>query len=199
MPPEYEQYYAGKMPAPSPKAVEAAAAAAAAAAARQASTAAATSSAAAADAAAAAQAGAAAATAWMFPWERRHLDGAPGGLKPWEKAYWGLFVGGLAVLLASRLYSGSGSDGPPVETAEEVAAKAAAQAEAARALLLGRSFVGDEDEDPLEGLTPAEIQAIADKAIGAGASGGDPFEGWSPEEINAWVEANGDRVPGGAA
>ena len=153
----------------------------------------------AADAAANAQAGAAAATAWMFPWERRQLDGAPGGLKPWEKAYWGLFVGGLAFLLASRLYRGSGSDGPPVETPEEAAAKAAAQAEATRALLLGRSFVGDEDEDPLEGLTPAEIQAIADKAIGAGASGGDPFEGWSPEEINAWVEANGDRMPGGAA
>ena len=134
----------------------------------------------------------------MFPWERRQLDGAPGGLKPWEKAYWGLFVGGLAFLLASRLYRGSGSEEAPAETEEELAAKAAAQAEAARDLLLGKSFIGDEDEDPLEGLSPSEIQALAEKAIGTGASGADPFDGWSPEEINAWVEANGDRVPGGA-
>jgi len=198
MPAEYERYYAGRL-APVPSAGYAAQAIASAAAARQASTAAATSTTgppAPADAAATAAAGAAAATAWMFPWERRQLDGAPGGLKPWEKAYWGLFVGGLAFLLASRLYRGSGSEAP-VESPEDVAAKVAAQAEAARALLLGKSFVGDEDEDPLEGLAPAEIQALAEKAMGSeGASGADPFDGWSPEEINAWVAANGDRVPG---
>lgn len=44
-------------------------------------------------------------TAWMFPWERRQMEGAGTPLRTWEKAYWGLFVGGMAVLLYSRLFA----------------------------------------------------------------------------------------------
>ncbi len=38
----------------------------------------------------------------MFPWERRQMEGS-GQLRTWEKVYWGLFVGGMAVLLYTRL------------------------------------------------------------------------------------------------
>ena len=196
MPPEYERYY-GKVSVPVARSVRTDSAGTQAVTTTTTTAAAAgqTTSAASADDA---RAGAAAASAWMFPWERRQLDGAPGGLRPWERAYWGLFVGGLAFLLGSRLYRSQRDDGLVPEAEADAAAKAAIQAEAARALLLGKSFVGDDDEDPLEGLSPAEIQAVAEKAIGAsGASGADPFDGWSPDEINAWVEANGaGALPG---
>ena len=42
-------------------------------------------------------------SAWMFPWERRQMEGGT-PLRTWEKLYWGLFVGGLAFLLYSRLF-----------------------------------------------------------------------------------------------
>ena len=41
----------------------------------------------------------------MFPWERRQMDGNSGPLRTWERFYWGLFVGGLALLLFNRLPS----------------------------------------------------------------------------------------------
>jgi hypothetical protein len=189
MPAEYERYY-GNVTMPVARSVRADGAAVGGTTTQAAAAAtAAPSTSAAADA----RAGAAAASAWMFPWERRQLDGAPGGLRPWEKAYWGLFVGGLAFLLGSRLYRSQAEAAHSPETEAEAAAKVAAQAEAARALLLGKSFVGDDDDDPLEGLTPEEIQALAEKEIGGGvASGADPFDGWSPDEINEWVERNGE-------
>lgn len=191
MPAEYERYY-GNVAMPVAKAGRAESGNAGTAAATRATTAAAATSTSSTTAAVDARAGAAAASAWMFPWERRQLDGAPGGLRPWEKAYWGLFVGGLALLLASKLYRSQTATGPAPETEAEAAAKEAAQAEAARALLLGKSFIGDDDEDPLEGLSPEEVQALAEKSLGAsGADGSDPFDGWSPEEINEWVERNG--------
>ena len=39
---------------------------------------------------------------WMFPWERRQMD-EKGPLKTWEKLYWGVFVGTIALLLFNRL------------------------------------------------------------------------------------------------
>ena len=44
----------------------------------------------------------AAATAWMFPWERRQMEGR-GPLRTWEKVYWGVFVTAMALFLFSRL------------------------------------------------------------------------------------------------
>lgn len=37
----------------------------------------------------------------MFPWERRQLQG--GELRWWEKAYWGVFVVGIALILFNRV------------------------------------------------------------------------------------------------
>lgn len=37
----------------------------------------------------------------MFPWERRQLQG--GDLRWWEKAYWGVFVVGIALILFNRI------------------------------------------------------------------------------------------------
>lgn len=37
----------------------------------------------------------------MLPWEKRQLQG--GDLKWWEKAYWGVFVVGIALFLFNRL------------------------------------------------------------------------------------------------
>jgi hypothetical protein len=51
--------------------------------------------------------------------------------------------------------------------------------------LRGESFVADEDEDdPFEGLSPAEIEALIRKE----APEGDAFSGLSPEEINEVLE-----------
>ena len=43
----------------------------------------------------------------MFPWERRQLRGGDegGGLRTWEKLYWGVFVTAISVFLFSRLLS----------------------------------------------------------------------------------------------
>ncbi len=49
--------------------------------------------------------------------------------------------------------------------------------------LSGASFVSD-DDDPFEGLTPAEIEAM----VAREAPAGDAFEGMSPEEINAYLQ-----------
>lgn len=45
-----------------------------------------------------------AASAWMFPWEKRQMDGTQQPLRTWEKLYWGVFVTALAGLLFSRLF-----------------------------------------------------------------------------------------------
>ena len=39
----------------------------------------------------------------LFPWERRQFDGSPGGLKTWEKLYWGVFVTCISLYLFSRI------------------------------------------------------------------------------------------------
>ena len=44
-----------------------------------------------------------AAKVWMFPWERRQIEGAGTPLRSWEKAYWGVFVTAIALFLFSRL------------------------------------------------------------------------------------------------
>ena len=44
-----------------------------------------------------------AASAWMFPWEKRQMDGGNQPLRTWEKIYWGVFVTGFAVFLLTRV------------------------------------------------------------------------------------------------
>ncbi|KAK9834190.1 hypothetical protein WJX81_006967 [Elliptochloris bilobata] len=126
------------------------------------------------------KASAEAVSAWMFPWERRQMEGGT-PLRTWEKAYWGLFVGGMAFLLYSRLFLAEQKKPDPKVAEEKEARKLAA----ARLALAGGTFA--EDEDPFEGLTPREIQEYVAKATD-GASASDPFEGMSPEEINAYME-----------
>ncbi|DBA85480.1 TPA: hypothetical protein ACH3X2_000427 [Trebouxia sp. C0005] len=128
------------------------------------------------------QQGAQAATSWMFPWEKRQMDGRGTPLRTWEKLYWGIFVTAISLFLFNRLKP------DPVE-AKIDEDKEARKLEAARAVLAGRSFTEGE-EDPFEGLGPQEIQAYIDKALD-GVSHSDPFEGMTPEEINDYTAKNG--------
>lgn len=128
------------------------------------------------------QQGAQTATSWMFPWEKRQMDGRGTPLRTWEKLYWGVFVTAISLFLFNRLKP------DPVE-AKVDEDKEARKLEAARAVLAGRSFTEGE-EDPFEGLGPQEIQAYIDKAL-QGVSHSDPFEGMTPEEINEYTAKNG--------
>lgn len=132
--------------------------------------------------AAALQQGAQTATSWMFPWEKRQMDGRGTPLRTWEKLYWGVFVTAIALFLFNRLK-------PNPQEAKVDEDKEAKKLAAARAVLAGRSFTEGED-DPFEGLAPKEIQTYIDKAL-EGVSHTDPFEGMSPEEINEYTERNG--------
>jgi len=132
-------------------------------------------------AAAAARDAAAVASTWMFPWERRQMEGHGTGLRPWEKAYWGLFVTALAGLGFSRLWK---PDPPPPPTGDE--AREAAKLAAVRPLLAGApAFVLEADDDPFDGDDPAAIEAFVARHSGAAAGGGDRFEGLEPAEIEA--------------
>ena len=110
-----------------------------------------------------------------------------GKLRSWEKAYWGVFVVAVSLFLFNRAREWTPED-EAVKAAKE-AAKVALEAkkqERARLVLAGASAANDEDEDPFEGLSPAEVQAYVETATGASSS--DPFEGMTPEEINAYVQ-----------
>jgi len=143
----------------------------------------------------------------MLPWERRQLLGdEKQGLRPWEKAYWGLFVTAIAFLLYSRLLKPDSAAEAAAAAAKADAADAgnvareAAREAAARPLLAGRGcFVLDGEDDPFEGLEPAEVQAFVEASRLAredGASAEDPFAGLDAEEIDAlvskWGEGGGD-------
>eukprot|EP00890_Picochlorum_soloecismus_P001429 jgi/Picsp_1/2287/NSC_05751-R1_protein len=131
-----------------------------------------------------AQEAAAVATNWMFPWERRQMQG--GSLSSWEKLYWGVFVVAISVFLFNRAghFTSSEKDGDG-----EAEAKELEKQKRARLVLAGASMLDDEDDDPFEGLTPKEIQDYVEEYTGANSK--DPFEGMSPEEINEFIKANG--------
>ena len=142
----------------------------------------------------------------MLPWERRQLLGdEKQGLRPWEKAYWGLFVTAIAFLLYSRLLKPDSAAEAAAAAAKVDAADAgkvareAAKAAAARPLLAGRGcFVLDDEDDPFEGLEPAEVQAFVEARLAAeGASVEDPFAGMDAEEIDALVSKWGSEGGGG--
>ncbi|GAB4824256.1 hypothetical protein N2152v2_011302 [Parachlorella kessleri] len=120
------------------------------------------------------------ATNFMFPWERRQMEG--GKLKTWEKFYWGVFAVAMASLLFNRV---SWKEKEPPKVDEE---KEARKAEQARLMLAGKSFL--EDEDTFKGMTPQEIEEYI-AGVTKGAKADDPFEGMSPEEINEYVAKHG--------
>ncbi|KAL6778909.1 hypothetical protein ACKKBF_B04085 [Auxenochlorella protothecoides x Auxenochlorella symbiontica] len=128
--------------------------------------------------------GAAIATVWMFPWERRQMEG--GKLTTWEKVYWGAFVAGMSLLAYNNLPRFWKTKEPPKVDEDKEARKL----ERTRLILAGQSVLDGEEFD---GLEPEAIQEYVSKAT-AGASAADPFEGMSPEEINEYIAKHGNPV-----
>ena len=109
-----------------------------------------------------------------------------GGLRTWEKVYWGVFVVAISLFLFNRLRDVQPEE-PQVDEKKE-----ALKREKARMVLAGGSVVNfnnageeEEEEDPFEGLSPEEVQRFVEETTGASAK--DPFEGMSPEEINEYI------------
>ena len=124
-----------------------------------------------------------AATSWMFPWERRQLEGT-GELRTWEKLYWGVFVVAVSLFLFNRVRDWNQEE-PEVDTSKETRKE-----ERARMVLAGDTvLVPWGQEDPFEGMTPEEVQAYVEEKTGANAK--DPFEGMDPTEIDAYVKQHG--------
>lgn len=131
------------------------------------------------------------ASPWMFPWERRQLQG--GELRWWEKAYWGVFVVGIALILFNRV---EWEKEPDPKEEERKQQREAARQEAARLVLAGKSIlVPWGTDDPFAGMSPEEIEEYCGKVTG-GASADDPFEGMTPQEIDEYIEKHG--LPAGA-
>lgn len=86
-----------------------------------------------------------AATDWMFPWERRQLQG--GKLSVWEKFYWTAFVAAMGLLAYNHLLPKSKKEVVVDENKETL------KADMARSLLAGKSLIEEED-DVFEGLSP---------------------------------------------
>lgn len=110
----------------------------------------------------------------------------PGGSKPlrrWEYYYWGLGATGISFLLYNRLKK---PDKTPEEI-EEAERKAeelrGRRKEHVRAVLMSQNFL-EGDDDPLDGLTPAQIVLFCEKY---GIDPSDPLEGLTPEEIDAYM------------
>lgn len=125
-----------------------------------------------------------AATSWMFPWERRQMQGS-GGLRTWEKMYWGVFVVAISLFLFNRLRDVQPEE-PQVDEKKETLKREKARMVLAGGSVVNFSYAGDEEEeDPFEGLSPQEVQQYVEETTGASAK--DPFEGMSPEEINEYM------------
>jgi hypothetical protein len=77
---------------------------------------------------------------------------------------------------------------PPPRTAQRKRPKPTLLKSRVNEALQGGSFASDED-DPFEGLTPAEIEALVAKE----APGGDAFDGMTPEEIEEYVQRERDE------
>ena len=126
----------------------------------------------------------------MFPWERAvlHSERWAGELKPWQKAYWAAFALGCALVVgarAKRYHDDQEREDARRRTME-------ANKRALRGALEGRSFIGasgedeaDEDEDPFDGMSPEEIEALVKREAGPS---GDVYDGMTPEEINEHEE-----------
>lgn len=110
----------------------------------------------------------------------------PGGSKPlrrWEYYYWGLGATGVSFLLYNRLKEPEKSPEEIAETERKLADLRARRKDHVRAVLIQQNFLLG-DDDPLEGLTPAQIVLFCEKY---GIDPTDPLEGLTPEEIDAYM------------
>lgn len=121
--------------------------------------------------------------AFMFPWERYQLENQDKPLRWWEKAYWGVFV----VLVAAFLFNRSqqwmeekkgaykdlriripvrpGSDAPPWPVDPEKEAREKERRRHHAVLVLGGRPFLEEEEDPLEGMTPQQVQDFIEQEV----------------------------------
>ncbi len=110
-----------------------------------------------------------------------------GKLRTWEKLYWGVFVVAISIFLFNRAHEWTKSDDKNNE--EEDAAKEEARKARAREVAAGASaLVPWGSDDPLDGMTPEEVQAFVEETTGGGKKV-DPFEGMDPGEIDTYVKA----------
>lgn len=125
----------------------------------------------------------------MFPWERAVLSSPrKEKLGTAGKIYWGLFAASVFLLVGNRAREHYNEiNKPPPDPVIEKRRKERMKA-SVQGAMEGGSFIkynsGDED-DPFEGLTPAEIEALVQKEAGPS---NDPFEGMTPDEINRYME-----------
>jgi hypothetical protein len=105
-------------------------------------------------------------TGLMFPWERYQMDNQGKPLRTWEKAYWGIFVVAISYFLFSKAgdYWKDAEPDPAVEDR-----KKATRVRVGGLVVRGRaSFVGETswtDEDPFEGMSPADIDSFVQKEV----------------------------------
>ena len=96
------------------------------------------------------------ASAFMFPWEKRALDGGGGGLSNTEKGYWVVF-GGAMLYFGFKLATNKGKSEEATEDAKREEERVDnLKRQRALAVLRGESIIGGV-EDPFEGLSPEEI------------------------------------------
>lgn len=146
------------------------------------------------------------ATAFMFPWEKRAMDGTT-GLTNTEKAYWIVFSGAMVYFGVKLAMNKVKSEEVDEERRAEEERRERLKKERALMVLRGESIIGG-DEDPFEGLDPKEIDeyvrsntkhdlAPAEYHMLPKLEEDDEFDGMSPEEINEAM-AKRNQVAGGS-
>lgn len=119
-----------------------------------------------------------------------------GGLRTWEKAYWGVFVVAIAVFLFNRASDWTSSKRKNTEEEEASQEEIARQLEQrreerSRGLGAGATvLVGWGEEDVFDGMSPQDIQAFVEKATGMNVK--DPYDGMDPGEIDEYVRKHGE-------
>jgi len=127
--------------------------------------------------------------AGLFPWERYAFGDRTQELTWWQKLYWVCFAVVLTSWAGEKAYNKAttgkwhGNDVVPAAKAKARPKPTLIKSRINDALS-GASFVAeDEEEDPFDGLTPEQIEALVAKE----APHGDAFEGLSPDEINEYL------------
>ena len=139
-------------------------------------------------------------TPWMLPWERRQLLGdEKQGLRPWEKAYWGVFVTAIAFLLYSRLLKPDSAAEAAAAAARLDAADAgkvareAAKAAAARPLLAGRGCLCSTTRTtPSKGSSRPRCRRLSRRSLRwKGRARRTPLPGWTPRRSTSSFRSGG--------
>jgi hypothetical protein len=140
------------------------------------------------------------ATAFMFPWEKRALDGSAGkspmaGLSNVEKGYWLVFSGAMLYFGLKLFNNKTKTEEVTEEEQEEARTLEQSKKERALSILQGESIIGG-TEDPFEGLSPSEIDAYVKENTKHKLTPAlmhklpklmeeeDEFDGMTPDEIN---------------